>query len=66
VYRAYPSGSKKRKKAKEEKLTEELQVSQEAFKLLFYSSSEVQRRHFCGTCTRAQNRITVVADLDHT
>jgi len=26
-----------------------LQAGEETFKLLFYSGSEVQRRHFCGT-----------------
>jgi len=31
-----------------------LQLSRETFKLLFYSGSEVQRRHFCGTCKRTE------------
>jgi len=35
-----------------------LQLSQETFKLLFYSGSEVQRIHFCGTCKRTENRRT--------
>ena len=30
--------------------TKKLQLSQETFRLLFYSGSEVQRRHFCGVC----------------
>jgi len=33
-----------------------LQLSQETFKWLFYSDSEVQRRHFCGTCKMTENR----------
>ena len=41
-----------------------MQQSQEAFKLLFYSGSEVQRTHFCGTCERTENRKHVVTDLD--
>jgi len=31
-----------------------LQLSQETLKLLFYSGSEVQRRHFSGTCKRTE------------
>jgi len=33
-----------------------LQLSQETFELLFYSGSEIRRRHFCGTCRRAECR----------
>jgi len=35
-----------------------LQLSQETFKWLFYSGSEVQRRHFCVTFKRTENRRT--------
>jgi len=35
-----------------------LQPSQETFKWLFYSGSGVQRRHFCGTCKKTENRTT--------
>ena len=41
-----------------------LQLSQETFKLLFYSGREVQRRHFCGTCKRIEIEEHVVTDLD--
>jgi len=47
---------KKHKRQKWERM--KLQLSQETFKLLFYSGSEVQRRHFCGTCKRSENRKT--------
>ena len=40
-----------------------MQLRQETFKLLFYSSSEVQRRHFCGTCKRQKVEEHVVTDL---
>ena len=35
-----------------------MQPSEETFKRLFYSDSEVQRRYFCGTCKRTENRRT--------
>jgi len=35
-----------------------LQLGQETFNLVFYNGSEVQRRHFCGTCKRTENRET--------
>jgi len=37
---------------------EKLQLSQETSKWLFYSGSEIQRRHFCGTCKSTENRRT--------
>jgi len=55
--RAYPSGSKKHWKAKEEKMRkEEVAANQETFKLLFYRGSEDQRRCFCGTWKGTENR----------
>jgi len=47
---------KKQKRQKGER--KKLQLSQETFNLLFYSGSEVKRRHFCGTCKRSENRRT--------
>jgi len=46
--RAYPSGSQRCKKAKDAKMRErkKLQPSEEIFKQLFDSGSEVQRRHW--------------------
>jgi len=41
-----------------------LQPSQQTFKWQFYSGSEVQRRHFCGTCKRQKIEEHVVTDLD--
>jgi len=41
-----------------------LQLTQETFKLLFYSGSEVQRRHFCGTHKRQKIEEHVFTDLD--
>jgi len=38
--------------------TKKLQLCQETFRLLFYSGSEVQRRHFYGACKGTENRIT--------
>jgi len=35
-----------------------LQLRQETFRLLFFSGSEIQRRHFCGACKGTENRIT--------
>jgi len=56
--RAYPSGFKNCKKAKEAKMREKLQLFQETLKLLFCSGSVVQRRHFCRTCKRTEDRRT--------
>jgi len=57
--RADPSGSERHKKSKRQKWErKKLQLSQETFKWLFYSDSEVQRRHFCGTCKRTEKRKT--------
>jgi len=57
--RAYPSGSNKHWNQKRQKWErKKLQLSQETFKLLFYSGSEDQRRHFCRTCKRTENRWT--------
>jgi len=44
---------KKQKRQKWERKM--LQLSQETFKLLFYSGNDVQRRHFCGTSKRTEN-----------
>ena len=33
-----------------------MQLRQETFKLLFDSGSEIQRRYFCGTYKRTENR----------
>ena len=63
--RVYPRGSKKRKKQKRQKSErKKFQSSQEIFKLLFYRSSEAQRRHYCGTCKRKEVEEHVVTDLD--
>ena len=35
-----------------------MQLSQETIKFIFYSVSEVQRKHFCGTYKRTENRRT--------
>jgi len=35
-----------------------LQPNQESFRLLVYSGSEIQQRHFCRTCKRTENRRT--------
>ena len=57
--RAYPRGSERGKKQKRQKCEmKKLQPSQETFNLLFYSGSEVQRRHICGTCKTTENRRT--------
>ena len=49
----------KRKKAKEVQMSEE-EVAAKSRKIqaTIYSDSEVQRRHFCGTCKRTENRGT--------
>jgi len=39
------------------------QLSQETFKWLFYNGSDIQRRHFCGTCERTENRRTCCCRL---
>jgi len=44
----------KSKRGKNER--KKLQLSQETFKLLFYSGSEIQRSYFCGTCNKTENR----------
>jgi len=33
-----------------------LQLSQQTFKLLIFSGSEIQRSYFCRTCKRTENR----------
>jgi len=40
------------------------ELSQETFKLLFYSGSEIQRRHFCETLRGQKIEEHVVTDLD--
>jgi len=52
---------KKQKRQKWER--KKLQLSQETFKLLFYTGSEVQRRFFCRTCKRTENRRTCCDSL---
>jgi len=47
---------RKQKRQKWER--KKLQLSLETFTWLFYSGSEVQRRHFCGTWKRTKNRST--------
>ena len=44
---------KKQKRQKWER--NKLQPRQETFKWVFYSGSEVKRKHFCGTCKRTEN-----------
>jgi len=57
--RTHPSGSKRRKKAKEAKMREEeVPAKSRNIQGLFHSGSEVQRRQFCGTCERIENRRT--------
>jgi len=68
--RAYPSGSKKREKAKEAKMTEEEVAAKsrnievtvlqwQCFTVaVFYSGSVGQRRHFCGHSKRTEDRRT--------
>jgi len=57
--RAYTSGSQKQSNAKQAKMRDEqVAAKSKSFRLLFYSGSEVQRRHFCGACKGTQNRRT--------
>jgi len=44
----------------------ELQLGRETLKLLIYSDSEIQRRHFCGTFKRIENRRTCFYRLRYT
>jgi len=53
------------KKQNRQKLErKKLQLTQETFKLPFYSGSEVPRRHFCGICKGQKIEEHVVTDVD--
>ena len=63
-YRVYPSGSKRRKKARGKMREDE--VAAKSRIIVLHNGSEVQWRHFCGTYKRTENQRTYCDGLRST